>query len=106
MAHLTPDAKHHILLEYSPRDATRSFAALASRHAIAGGKGTVLRWHSRWDGTVASLKRKEGSGKQRLLSRRQVQQHIRAPILAANRSHRAIHYTDVLPQQLSMRFYG
>ena len=24
--------------------------------------------------------------------------HIRAPILAANRAHRAIHYTELLPQ--------
>ncbi len=37
MPHLSADAKHHILLDYCPHDTTRSFAALASRHAVKGG---------------------------------------------------------------------
>lgn len=98
MSHLTPEVKHHLLLEYSSHDTTQSFSSLAARHGIKGGKRTVQRWYQQWDGTVESLKRKEGSGKHHLLSRVQVSRHIRAPILAANRSHRSIHYTDLLPQ--------
>jgi hypothetical protein len=97
MPHLSAEAKHHILLEYAPHDATRSFAALARRHAVKGGREVVREWHRRWDGSVASLERKAGSGKARALSRAQVSRHVRAPILAANRAHRAIHYTELLP---------
>jgi hypothetical protein len=110
MPHLSADAKHHILLEYAPHDTTRSFSALARRHAVKGGADVVRHWHDRWDGTPASLQRKTGTGKAPLLSRAQVSRHIRTPILAANRAHRAIHYTELLPRvqaatgtQVSMR---
>jgi transposase len=96
MPHLSAEAKHHILLEYAPHCSDRSFAALAQRHAIRGGKQTVQQWHSRWDGTAHSLERREGSGRQRSLSSRQVQQYVRAPILRANRAHRAVHYTELV----------
>jgi hypothetical protein len=99
MPHLGAEAKHHILLEYSPRDSTRSFAALARRHAVRGGARLLRLWHRRWDGTPATLERKAGSGGARVLSRAQVQRHIATPIRAANRAHCAIHsdYTDLLP---------
>ena len=98
MSHLSAEAKHHILLEYAPHDTTRSFVALARRHTISGGARTVQRWHERWDGTPASLKRKAGTGKAPLLSRAEVSRHVRAPILAANRAHRAISYPDLLSE--------
>jgi hypothetical protein len=98
MSHFSADTKHHILLEYRAGDAARSFSALALRHAVKGGKRTVQRWHRQWDGTPASLQRRQGSGKACLLSRAQVSRHIRAPILAANRAHRAISYTQLLPR--------
>lgn len=98
MKQLTVEAKHTILLEYQPHSTTHSFSALARRHSIAGGERAVRRWHDRWDGTAASLQHKPGAGRPRLLSRAQISRHIRAPILAANRAHRAIHYTDLLPQ--------
>jgi hypothetical protein len=97
MSHLSAEAKHHILLEYAARDTTRSFAALARRHAVTGGARTVQRWHQRWDGTPASLQRKEGTGKAPILSSAEVSRHVRAPILAANRAHRPVHYTTLLP---------
>src|SRR5680860_1328418 len=53
MKHLSVEAKHHILLEYSAADATRSFAALAARHHIKGGREAVRQWHLRWNGTAA-----------------------------------------------------
>jgi hypothetical protein len=34
------------------------------------------------------------------LSRREVQQHVRTPILRANRAHRAVHYSKLLPAVL------
>ena len=97
MPHLSAEAKHHILLEYAPHDTTRSLAALAARHAVRGGADVVRRWLRRWDGTPASLQEQRRSGRPRVLSSAQVSQHVRAPILAANRAHRAIHYTDLLP---------
>lgn len=97
MPHLSAEAKHHILLDYSPHDTTRSFVALAARHAVAGGARTVQRWHERWDGTPASLEEKQRTGRPRVLSRAEVSRHVRAPILAANRAHRAIHYSELLP---------
>jgi hypothetical protein len=98
MPHLSAEAKQHILLEYAPRDPTRSFATLAARHGIKGGADVVRHWHDRWDGTPASLKRKEGTGKAPLLSRAEVSRHVRAPILAANHAHRASSYPDLLPR--------
>jgi hypothetical protein len=98
MSHLSAEAKHHILLEYAPRSATQSFAALAARHTISGGARTVQRWHERWDGTPVSLQRKEGTGKAPLLNRAEVSRHVRAPILAANRAHRTISYPQLLPE--------
>ncbi len=98
MPQLSAEAKHHILLEYAPHDTARSFAALARRHAVKGGHETVRRWWLRWNGSAASLQAKPRSGRPRLLSGAQVRQHVRAPILAANRAHRTIHYPDLLPR--------
>lgn len=98
MPHLSAEAKHHILLEYTAHSATHGFPALAARHAIAGGARAVQRWHERWDGTPASLEEQPRTGRPRALSRAQVSRHVRAPILAANRAHRAIHYTELLPR--------
>lgn len=98
MPHLSAEAKHHILLEYAPLDATRSFAALARRHGVKAGERLLRLWHRRWDGTPGSLQRRAGTGKARLLSRAQVARHIATPIRHANRAHRAIHYTELLPR--------
>ena len=57
----------------------------------------LQRWHAQWDGTAASLKEGKSSGRPRVLNRAQVSRHVRAPILAANRAHRAIHYSELLP---------
>ena len=98
MPHVSAEAKHHILLEYSPHDTTRSFAALARRHAVKGGAQVLRLWHSRWNGTPASLQEHSRPGRPRLLSRAQVARHIATPIRHANRAHRAVHYPDLLPR--------
>lgn len=97
MPHLSAEAKHHILLEYSPHSATHGFSALAARHGVRGGARTLQRWHQRWNRTPDSLKEGERAGRPRTLSRAAVSRHVRAPVLAANRGHRAVQYTDLLP---------
>lgn len=97
MSQLNADTKHHILLEYAADDRARSFAALAERHAVKGGARVVRRWHQRWNGTPASLQHKKGAGRPRILSKAQVTRLVRVPVLAANRAHRAVHYTQLLP---------
>lgn len=96
MPQLRAETKHHILLEYSPHDSDHSFAALARRHAVKGGERLLRLWHSRWDGTPASLEHRAGAGRPRTLSKAQVARHIGTPIRAANRAHRAIHYPDLI----------
>jgi hypothetical protein len=97
MPHLDSNTKHHILLEYSANDRTRSFSALAARHGVRGGRATVHGWYRRWDGTAASLEEKSRPGRPRLLSTAQVRRHLQPRVRAANRQHRAIHYPDLLP---------
>lgn len=96
MKQFPSEAKHAILLEYSPHTPSHSFAALAARHGIAGGRDVVRRWHKRWNGTPQSLQHSRGAGRPRVLSAREVQQHVRAPILRANRAHRSVHYPSVV----------
>lgn len=98
MKQRSADAKHAILLEYRPRSQQHSLAALARRHNIAGAERTLHNWLQRWDGTAASLMHRRGAGRPRILTRAEVKQCLHAPLLAANRAHRAIHYTDMLPQ--------
>jgi transposase len=90
-----PQLKHHILQQYQRNVRSRSFAALARLYGVRGGKQTVQKWYSQWDGTPRSLESKPRSGRPRLLSAEEVNRHIRAPILSANRSHRAVHYPDI-----------
>ena len=98
MSHLDANTKHAILLEYIPRSRAYSFAALAQRHNIRGGRKTIQRWHHQWDGTAVSLKERKSTGRPRILTRQQVQQHIRQPILDANRTATAIHYPQLRPR--------
>lgn len=93
----TPQHKHTILTHYRAGVRGSGFAALARRFAVRGGHAAILRWHRQWDGTPQSLETKERSGRPRALSTREVQQHVRAPILRANKAHKAVHYSALLP---------
>jgi transposase len=113
MKQFSAEAKQHILLEYRAHSPTHSFPALAERHGIGGGADTVRKWHARWDGTPQSMQHRAVSGRPRALSRREVQQQVRAPILRANRTHRAVHYTQLVQpvrektgKQVSLRREG
>lgn len=96
MTLFSPDLKQHILQQYRRHTRGAGFGALARRYHVRGGKQTVQQWYARWDGTAASLQRKPGSGHPRALTAADISRHIRAPILAANRRHEAVHYTDLL----------
>jgi len=95
MKQFTPEQKHEILLEYQPHTPDHSFATLATRHRVAGGRDVVRRWFKQWDGTAASLQRKPGSGRPRVLTTAEVQQHVATTIRDRNRSHQPIHYNEV-----------
>jgi transposase len=88
----TAQHKHSILTHYRAGERGAGFAALARRFAVQGGAGVIQRWHERWDGTARSLETRKRSGRPRALSSEEVQQHVRAPILRANREHCAVHY--------------
>lgn len=93
----TPQCKHTILSHYRAGERGCGFAALARRFAVQGGARVISRWHERWDGTPQSLQHKKGAGRPRALSKREVQQHVHTPILRANRAHKAVHYSALLP---------
>lgn len=93
--HYEAHHKHNILTHYQAGVKGAGFEALARRFAIQGGGAVVKRWHDRWDGTPHSLQEKQRTGRPRVLSSRQVQQHVRASILRANRAHTSVHYPTV-----------
>ena len=97
MKQFTPELKHHILQQYQPYSRDNSFEALARRYAVGGGKQTVQKWHSTWNGTAASLKHKAVSGRPRKLSRAQVKRHVETRIVTANSRSQAVHYPSLLP---------
>jgi hypothetical protein len=94
----TSQQKHDILIHCESRRTNESEADVAAAHGVSTTRETISRWRSRWNHTPASLERKEGSGKVPLLTPAEVSRHIRAPLLAANRSHRAISYSKLLPE--------
>jgi transposase len=116
MTRFTPEVKHHILTQYTANVLGSGFKALATRYAIKGGHSVIRRWHEKWDGTPASLEPRKSPGRPRVLTHRQVTQHILNPIRRANRAHTAIHYpqirrqliaaTDKSPSLQTVRRYG
>lgn len=116
MSHFTSHEKHIILSEYRPRSPTHSFAALAARHDIAGGKKTVQRWYQRWKKNTVSLEHQKGAGRPRILTHNEVTRYVRTPIQRANRSYTPIHYptlhsgivekTGKYPAPRTVRRYG
>lgn len=95
MVRFTPEVKHHILTLYAANVMGSGYKALASRFAVKGGHSVIQRWHERWDGTPASLQPRPRSGRPRILTHRQVTEHILNPIRRENRAHRAVHYPSI-----------
>jgi hypothetical protein len=94
----TAQQKHDILIHCGLRRAYESEVNVAALHGVIASRETIWRWKKKWNGTAQSLERKEGTGNTYILTPSEVSRHIRAPILAANRAHRAIHYTDMWQQ--------
>lgn len=95
MKNFSPEAKHAILLEYVPRSIDHSFVALARRHGVLGGARTIRNWFARWNGTMQSLRPQPRPGRTPTLTPDEIEEHIHAPLLAANKVHRPIKYTTV-----------
>lgn len=95
MPHYSADFKHKVLQQYQAGQRGSGFRALAVRFAIEGGKSTVADWHSRWDGTVQSLRRTAGSGRKPILSEAQRQRFIVEPVRRSNRLHKPVHYASL-----------
>lgn len=94
----TAQQKHDILLHCESRREGESDVDVAARHGVVVSRRTIWNWRSRWDRTPQSLERHEGSGATPILTPAEISRHIRAPILAANRAHRAVSYTKLLPE--------
>jgi transposase len=94
---LTPNEKHNILTLYYNKQHKHTFDSLAKQFNIKGGRRTIINWHKKWNGTVESLERKQGSGRPKVLSSTQVKNYIQIPIRNKNRSHQPVHYTQLLP---------
>jgi hypothetical protein len=98
MPHLTAQQKHDILLHCDSRRSDQTEQDVAALHGVTIGRTTLWEWRQRWKGTPQSLDREPVSGRPRILTPLEVSRHVRAPILAANRAHRAISYTKLLPE--------
>lgn len=97
MKQFTPQQKHSILLHLQSRHADQTPDDIAHLHDVSGGRRTLNRWKEMWDGSAASLEHKQGAGRPRALSNRQVYELIHMPIRNKNRSHSAINYPQLLP---------
>lgn len=95
MKQFTPEQKHEILTHLRTRSCTQSVDSIAAVHGVKGGRRTLNLWLRRWNGTPQSLQHRHAKGRPRVLSRAEVSRHVRAPILAANRAHRPVHYSSL-----------
>jgi hypothetical protein len=95
MIHPTAQRKHDILIHCQSRRASESEVDVAAAHGVIASRKTIFNWRRQWTGTPQSLMRKDGSGRASILTPSEVNRHVRAPILAANRSHRAASYTKI-----------
>jgi len=95
MKQLTAQQKHDILIHCQLRRMGESEVDIARLHGASVTRETIWRWRQRWDHTPHSLEHKVVSGRPRTLTPAETSRHIRAPILAANRQHRAISYPQL-----------
>jgi len=94
----TAQQKHDILIHCQSRCSSDSDVSIAAAHGVTATRKTLFNWRKQWNGAPESLERKKTAGRPPLLTPSEVSQHIRAPILAANRAQRAIHYPEVQHQ--------
>jgi hypothetical protein len=80
MGKYSPVFKHNILTQYTPHQRGNGFKSLAIRFNIIGGQSTLKRWYDRWDGTVHSLERTNGSGRTTIMNKIDMNKYISTPI--------------------------
>lgn len=97
MKQLTAQQKHDILVHCQTRRAGQTEMAVAALYGASVTARTIWNWRRRWNGTPRSLEHKPGAGRPRMLTPAEVSRHVRAPVLAANRAHRVVSYTTLLP---------
>ena len=95
MNQFTPQLNHHILTQYSPHNHAHSFSTLANAYNVSGGESAIRKWHYKWNGTPQSLERKKGSGRPRIMGKKQVHQYIRMPIQNKRRHHLPVHCPEL-----------
>lgn len=92
----TAQQKHDILIHIQSHDTHCDPVTIANLHGVIVTRQTIWNWQQQWNGTPQSLEHKIGAGRPRLLTTTEVTRYVRQPILAANRSHTAINYTQLL----------
>lgn len=96
MTHFQPHDKHHILTSCELIGIPSTLQILLVERGITITEQSIRNWRRKWDGTAASLERKKGSGRKRLLSRRQVNNLILTPVRNKRRVHHVVHYSDLM----------
>lgn len=96
MKHTGPQLKHSILTHITSQPTTDCPTTVAARHGASVSIRTLQRWNRQWKRNVASLTRKQGSGRPRTLTPKQVRKHIQTPIRKANEKPRLIHYPELV----------
>ncbi len=92
---ISAQLKHNILTHIRKENHNHTYEYIATLHGTSVSKRTIIRWFSQWDGTVSSLERKSGSGRPRILTQREVTQHIQTPIRKLNRKAQRVTYTNI-----------
>lgn len=95
MIRLTAQQKHDILVHIRNRRNDENPVTVAAQYGVILDRKTVWRWQQKWTGTPQSLEHRRGAGRSPILTPVQVTRYIHRPILAANRSHRAINYPKI-----------
>lgn len=92
----TPHEKQMILGQYRSYSHDSGYQRLAERFCVNGGRKTIERWAHRYDGTLDSLERKQGSGGHSLLNPQDVVKYVDEPLRQANQSHVRVHYPELV----------
>lgn len=89
------EQKQHIVSQCSAAGENMSLRALSRQYGLSSKGSTLSRWMRRYDGSAASLKDKQRSGRPRILTQQEVHNHIREPIISHNRKHTPINYKQI-----------
>lgn len=101
----SPEARHHILLDYIPGVRGHGAKAVARRHGVRSHQ-TILNWYSRWDRTPNSLIDRDRSGRPSLPYKAEAKELIAQELADAHMDFRSISYpsiSDTMYETLEVR---